>query len=87
MIEQEIHDLSETVKTMRDELQLKLHLASMDAKDEWDKTESRWDDLKEKLDEIGDDAVETTDELLEEAKNIGSEIQTAYTKLIDHFSS
>ena len=31
------------LKKMRDELKLQMHLASMDAKDEWTKLEKKWE--------------------------------------------
>jgi uncharacterized protein YicC (UPF0701 family) len=39
----------EHLKQQRDELQVQLHLAKADAKDEWARLESQWEEIKPKL--------------------------------------
>lgn len=39
----------EHVKQQRDELQVKLHLAKADAKDEWVRLEKQWEEIRPKL--------------------------------------
>ena len=62
-------DLVEELGRLRDEVRLKLHLASMEARDEWEKLEERWEqfrrkaDLDETVDGIGDSAEGLVDEL------------------------
>ncbi len=54
----------ESLQTLRDEVRLKLHLASMDAKDEWSK-------LEVDLDEASNDAkVATAETRVEVAKKL-----------------
>ena len=36
-------DLKEELKGLRDELDLKMHLASLELKDEWQELEGKWD--------------------------------------------
>lgn len=42
--------LVEDLKKARDEIKLKLHLASMDAKDEWEDLEQKWDEFSTRAD-------------------------------------
>ena len=39
----EIDRLKQDLERHRDELKVKMHLASMDAKEEWDELEKKWD--------------------------------------------
>lgn len=42
--------LVEDLKKARDEIKLKLHLASMDAKEEWTDLEQKWDEFSTRAD-------------------------------------
>ena len=63
-------DLMKELETLRDEIRLKLHLASMDARDEWDKLETRWQEFRGKaeLDETAEEVGEAAGELFDELK-------------------
>ncbi len=80
-IQDEIRELTETLKNQRDEIALKVHLAGMEAKEEWEKAEKNWDHLSAKAGEIYDDTIETTEELVEAAKVIGDELANAYQRI------
>ena len=38
----DVHDLKRDLKALRDELNLKMHLASMEVKQEWKELETKW---------------------------------------------
>lgn len=40
-----IDDLIESLKQQRDELEVQMHLAKLDAKDEWERMEKKWRQL------------------------------------------
>lgn len=80
-MKQEFDNLLEKLKTERDELSLKLHLASMEAKEEFAEAEEKWDVVKRKAHEIADDSVETTDEFIDAAKVVGEELKEAYQRI------
>jgi hypothetical protein len=42
------HDMERDLKKLRDELKLKMHLASMDMKQEWNELEGKWEKFSEK---------------------------------------
>ena len=46
----------ESLERARDELRLKMHLAAADARDEFDKLESKWGDIEQELNRLGDRA-------------------------------
>lgn len=83
---QEFEKLIEKLKTERDEINLKLHLASMEAKEEFETAESQWNQIRQKAAEIADDTVETSDEYIAKAKIIGEELKEAYSRITKRLS-
>jgi putative cell wall-binding protein len=80
-IQKEFSELVENLKTERDEIKLKLHLASMDAKEEFDTLDEKWDLVTQKAAEIADDAVEVSEEGIAKAKELGQELKETYQRL------
>lgn len=79
-INDQIEDVIESLKQQRDELKVHMHLASLDAKDEWDSIEKRWErwlaeskaqakPLKDVMEESAKDVGTALDLVLEEVKN------------------
>jgi hypothetical protein len=77
----EFENLLEKLKSERDEIKLKLHLASMEAKEEFEDADKHWDTLKNKAAEIADESKETSDEYIAKAKIIGEELKEAYSRI------
>lgn len=80
-LQKEFSDLVETLKTERDEISLKLHLASMDVKDEFATLDEKWDLVTQKAAEVADDAVEVSDDAIAKAKIVGEELKDAYNRV------
>lgn len=85
-LREDFDKLIDKVKTERDELNVKLHLASMDAKEELKDAEKKWDQLKEKASAIADDAVETSEEYIAKAKVVGEELKETYHRIAKRLS-
>lgn len=85
-IKEEFSNLIDRLKTERDNLKLKAHLASMDAKEELEDAEGKWNQLKDKASQIADDAVDTSEEFISKAKIIGEELKETYSRLSKRFS-
>ncbi len=85
-MKEEIARLVEKLRTERDEIKLKLHLASMDAKKEFEATEKQWSHLKVKASEIADDAMETSEELMAKSKIVGEELKETYRRISKRLS-
>lgn len=62
------------LKQQRDELQVQLHLAKADAKDEWARLESQWDEIKPKLEAARDEVGKT-------AESVGAALGMAIDEL------
>jgi len=80
-MKQEFDTLMAKLAAERDELNLKLHLASMEAKEEFAGAEKMWDQVKLKAGDIADDSVETSDEFISAAKVVGEELKDAYQRI------
>jgi len=86
-MKQEFDQLLEKLSAQRDEVNLQLHLASMEAKDEFSQAEEKWEQVKQKASDIADDSVETTDEFIGAAKVVGEELAEAYHRIAKRISS
>ena len=64
----------EQLKQLRDELQVKLHLAKADAKDEWSRLENQWQEVKPKLEAARQEAGRT-------AESVGAALGLAIDEL------
>lgn len=60
-IKEEFEDLLKKLTVERDELNLNLHLASMEAKEEFEEAEKQWVHLKAKVAEMVDDTKEASE--------------------------
>jgi hypothetical protein len=85
-IKEEFNKLIEKLKLERDEINLKIHLASMDAKTEFEEAEKKWLQVKAKAAEITDDAVGTSEELIAKAKIVGEELKETYNRIANRLS-
>ncbi len=80
-LQSEFENLLSKLNVEREELQLKLHLASMEAKDEFEEAEKQWHQIKLKATEIADDSIETSEEFIAKAKIVGEELKGTYQRI------
>ncbi len=80
-IHEDLEKLTGTLKQQRDEINLKLHLASMEVKDEWEYAEKDWEELMEKVTDITDEAKETGEEFIDATRTIAEELTLAYNRI------
>lgn len=85
-VQEEFGKLMEKLKTERDEINVKLHLASMDAKEEFAEAEKKWEQVKLKMAEIADEAVDTSEEYVAKAKIVGEELKDSYSRIKDRLT-
>ncbi len=79
-------DLSEAwgkLRQERDELKVKMHLGTMEAKEEWDELEKKWQRFESKAADAKDQVVETSREVGEGAQLIVKELREAYRRIRD----
>ena len=72
----EIDDMMEDLKRKRDELRVQMHLASKEAKDEWEELEGKMDDFRAKA-RLG----ETGEGVGKALGQLGHEIKLGYERL------
>lgn len=80
-VRKDLEELLEKLKVERDEINLKLHLASMEAREEFEGAEKQWQQLKAKASEIADDTREASDEFITRAKIVAEELKDTYHRI------
>ncbi|MBV5326791.1 MAG: hypothetical protein JZU65_04015 [Chlorobium sp.] len=85
-MKEDFDNLIEKLKTERDGIKLKAHLASMEARQEIEGAEKKWGQLKEKASEIADGTVETSEEYIAKAKIVGEELKETYKRISKRLS-
>ena len=85
-IKKEFEDLLENLKVQRDKVKVKIKLASMDAKDEFEEAEEKWQHVKAKALEIADDTKEVSEDFIAKAKIVGDELKDAYHRINERLS-
>jgi putative cell wall-binding protein len=85
-MKEEFENVVEKLKTSRDEINLKLHLASMELKDEFNEAEKQWVTVKAKAEEIADDTKETSEDFIAKARIVGEELKDTYHRIAKRLS-
>ena len=80
-VKEEVTNIVDKLKTERDELKLKMHLATKDAKVEFDAAEKKWQQMKAQVSDINSNVVETSNELVSDVKIIGEELKETYIRI------
>lgn len=78
---EDIEELVEKLKQERDELGVKLHLAKMEAGDEWQELERKWSRLEAKVKQLGDAAADSTGDIRAAAGLLGQEIKAGFKRI------
>ena len=77
----DLNALWEQLKTQRDELHLKAHLATAELKDEWEELEEKWKYAEVKLNKLRHEAKDSAADLKESTKIVLDEISSAYDRI------
>lgn len=78
---EDIEELVEKLTQERDELGVKLHLAKMDAGDEWQELEHKWSKLEAKMKQLGGTAAESGGDVRAAAELLGQEIKAGFKRI------
>lgn len=76
-----VESLIDALSRERDELRVKLELARMELRDQWEPLEETWDSLEDKLHLIGDATEEASKDILAASKLLLGEIGNAYKEI------
>ena len=74
----EIAELVEKLRHERDELNLQLHLAKAEAREEWWYLEKKWEHFQENSAIVGDAALEASQEIGAATHKLGEELKNGY---------
>lgn len=72
----DLHDLNRDLKKLRGELELRMHLASMEAKQEWKELETKWQSFSSKA-----RLAESAESMGDALELLGEEIKKGYKRL------
>lgn len=84
-IKKRVHEMLSDLKQERDELQVKVHLAKLEASDEWHKLDAQLAKLEAKTKELAGATTEASQEIGAAAKLLGEEIMAGLKKIARHF--
>lgn len=73
-----LHEEVETLKTLRDELKVQVHLGALEAKERFDEAETNWHKLEDKLRSISQESGESLRDVGQAARLLVDEIHEAY---------
>jgi len=80
-IEQDIKAIIETIKTQRDELKVRMHLANAEINDEWVEMGKKWEEMKTKNSKLKASAGDTSVALVNDLKKIGKDLKEGYERM------
>ena len=76
-----IEKIISKLKTERDELRVRMHLAKEDLQDEWKELEQKWEKMEHKLAAATDETRESSSDVGAAAKLLAEEIRGAYQRI------
>ena len=77
----DLKKLVDDLKQQRDEINLKLHLAKAEVREEWDKLEPKLEEVKGKMDAVSEVAGQTAESVTAAAGLIADEIKQGYDRI------
>jgi hypothetical protein len=80
-IEENYDQLVETISAQRDELKLQIHLASMEASDEWQELEKKWEHFVSKSKQVKSQVGESAKDVGEAVGQLGAELKRGYQNI------
>ncbi len=84
-LKKRIDEMVNDLKQQRDELQVKLHLAKLEAGEEWERVEAQLAKLEAKAKELGSATADASQDVAAAAKLLGEEIRDGFKKIAKHF--
>jgi hypothetical protein len=73
--------LIDDLKQQRDEINVKLHLAKAEVRDEWDKLEPKWEEVKGKMATVSEAAGQAAESVTAAAGLLADEIKEGYDRI------
>jgi len=80
-LDEKIEDRIDVLRTQRDELNVQMHLASMELRDEWDKLEHKWAHYSDRVRELNAALEPTMGDIHSSLAMLGDELSEGYKKI------
>ena len=80
-LKEDLHTIIEELKTQRDMLALKMHLARADVKDEWQELEKKWQHFSARSDVIKQEVQDTASDIGEDLKHLAEDLKQGYARI------
>ncbi len=80
-LKEKLSDVVLGLKQQRDELSIQIHLAGMEAKDEWDKLTRKFDQLNDQFQPVKDAVGETSEDVLASMQLLAEEIRDGFVRI------
>lgn len=78
---EDINRMLDELRTQRDMLRVRLHLAGAEAREEWDALEKRWEHLRARATVVGREASETAENVGTALRHVADELKQGYERL------
>lgn len=78
---QQLDEVVASTQREYDEAKVRLHLAKMELKEEWDKLEERWVDFCDKCKRADEAAKESEGKVHDALRNVGHELREAFENI------
>ncbi len=69
------------LKTQRDILAVKIHLAKADVQDEWHELEKKWQHLAARSEQLKEEAKELAEDVQEDLAELGEDLKEGYQRI------
>lgn len=76
-----LQKLCEDLKRQRDDLQVKLHSAKAEARDEWARLETRWEEARTKMDVVRQESHKSTETVSIGLSLLLNELKNGYDRI------
>ena len=74
-------EMVSSLKKMRDELKVQIHLGKAEAKDEWEKLEAKWQELKAQGKTVAEAMDESAKDVASALELVGGELKAGYERI------
>ena len=74
-------EVIEELRQVRDELRVQMHLAAAEARDEWEELEKKWGHFSAHAEQIGEATGEAAEEIGEALSLVSEELRRGYRKI------
>lgn len=76
-----MHEVIEELRQIRDELRVRMHLAAAEVRDEWESLDKKWHHFRARAEQVGEAAGEAAEDVGEALELVGEELRRGYRRI------